>query len=98
MITLDNVAFLKKSIDYGSLESKALDMRQSCARMGKRIDDLKDRLLDELETQWNHLGLDEQMSYVERIASLCNGSQLLGVYAAPKAKADGQEVETEKPA
>ena len=49
--------------------------------MGKRIDDLKGRLLDELEDQWNHLGLDEQMSYVERIASLCNGSQLLGVCA-----------------
>ena len=98
MITLGDVAFLKKSIDCRSLESKALDMRQSCAQMGKRIDDFKGKLLDELESQWIHLDLDQKLEFVERIASLCNGSQLLGVCAAPEAKADGQEVETEKPA
>ena len=98
MITLGDVAFLKKSIDCRSLGSKALDMRQSCAQMGKRIDDFKGKLLDELESQWIHLDLDQKLSFVERIANLGNGAQLIGLYAAPEAKADGQEVETEKPA
>ena len=73
-------------------------MRQSCVQMGKRIDDFKDRLLDELESQWSHLDLDQKLSFVERIANLGNGARLLGLYAAPEALADGQEVETEKPA
>ena len=40
MITLGDVAFLKKSIDCRSLESKALDMRQSCAQSPDQLRDL----------------------------------------------------------
>lgn len=68
MITLGDVAFLKKSIDCRSLESKALDMRQSCAWIDA------DRTEQEIRALWSMAA------------------------EAPEAKADGQDLETEKPA
>ena len=64
MITLGNVAFLKKSVDCSSVESKALDMRQSCAlrKASELLDALDPEWRDQTEEQKKRRSWSEYLS------------------------------------
>ena len=134
MITLGDVAFLKKSIDCRSLGSKALDMRQSCAPskevlagrwhdatkcVAEAMRNLEQAHAEVCEADENLVLAEAKAIHASRHLQECRRveAEARAAYRphapwmsaarkksevcaqqAPEAKADGQEVETEKPA